>query len=61
LVAGADLWRHAQCAASLLRAGLQGLLEDAMVGRIDVVVTEALDHLNRNHPDHRRAVQAAEL
>ena len=37
--------------ASLLRPGLQGLIEDAMAGRIDVVVAEALDRLSRDQAD----------
>lgn len=37
--------------ASLLRAGLQGLVAEAMAGRIDVVITEALDRLSRDQAD----------
>jgi site-specific DNA recombinase len=37
--------------ASLLRPGLQRLIEDAMTGKIDVVVAEALDRLSRDQAD----------
>jgi len=37
--------------ASMLRTGLQGLLADALAGRIDVVLTEALDRLSRDQAD----------
>jgi site-specific DNA recombinase len=37
--------------ASLLRPGLQGLIEDAMAGRIEVIVAEALDRLSRDQAD----------
>ena len=36
--------------ASLLRPGLQGLLEDARAARVDVVVAEVLDRLSRDQP-----------
>lgn len=35
----------------MLRAGLQGLVAESMAGRIDVVVTEALDRLSRDQDD----------
>ncbi|MES2847362.1 MAG: recombinase family protein, partial [Pseudomonadota bacterium] len=37
--------------ASLLRPGLQGLIEEAMAGRIDLVLTEGLDRLSRDQAD----------
>ncbi len=37
--------------ASMLRPGLQGLIEEAMAGRLEVVLTEALDRLSRDQAD----------
>ncbi len=37
--------------ASLLRPGLQGLIEGAMAGRFEVVLAEALDRLSRDQAD----------
>ena len=37
--------------ATLLRAGIQALMEDCMAGRIDLVVAEALDRLSRDQAD----------
>src|SRR5829696_10315414 len=42
---------RAQSGASMLRGGLQALIEDAMAARFDVVVTEALDRLSRDQAD----------
>jgi len=36
---------------SMVRPGIQALLEDAMAGRFDVVVAEALDRLSRDQED----------
>ncbi len=43
--------------ASMLRPGLQGLLEAASAGRFDVVLTEALDRLSRDQADVAGALQ----
>ena len=37
--------------ASLIRPGLQELISEAMAGRVDIVLTEALDRLSRDHAD----------
>lgn len=37
--------------ASLLRKGLQDLIAEAMAGRIEIVLTEALDRLSRDQAD----------
>ena len=37
--------------ATLLRAGIQALMEDCMAGRIDLVIAEALDRLSRDQAD----------
>jgi site-specific DNA recombinase len=42
---------RAQSGASMLRGGLQALIEDAMTAKFDVVVTEALDRLSRDQAD----------
>src|SRR5829696_8148901 len=42
---------RAQSGASMLRPGLQALIEDAMAAKFDVVVTEALDRLSRDQAD----------
>lgn len=56
--AEAEGWRVAELfedralsGASLLRPGLQGLIEAAMAARIDIVLTEALDRLSRDQAD----------
>lgn len=42
---------RATSGASMLRPGLQELLEEARSGRVDVVLTEALDRLSRDQAD----------
>src|SRR5215472_1621023 len=42
---------RAQSGASRLRPGYQSLLEDALKGRFDLVLTEALDRLSRDQED----------
>ncbi|MFC3288792.1 recombinase family protein [Paracoccus aerius] len=42
---------RAMSGASLLRPGLQGLLAEAMAGRIEILLTEALDRLSRDQAD----------
>lgn len=42
---------RATSGASMLRPGLQGLIEDVMSGKLDVVVAEALDRLSRDQAD----------
>jgi site-specific DNA recombinase len=42
---------RATSGASILRPGLQGLIEDVMSGKLDVVVAEALDRLSRDQAD----------
>ena len=37
--------------ASLIRAGIQGLLVDALDGRFDIVLSEALDRISRDQED----------
>ncbi|MEQ8694527.1 MAG: recombinase family protein [Gammaproteobacteria bacterium] len=37
--------------ASLIRPGIQALIEDAMLNRFDVIVTEALDRVSRDQAD----------
>jgi site-specific DNA recombinase len=37
--------------ASLIRPGLQELISEAMAGRVDIVLTEALDRLSRDQAD----------
>jgi site-specific DNA recombinase len=37
--------------ASLVRAGIQGLLADALDGRFDIVLSEALDRISRDQED----------
>ena len=37
--------------ASLMRAGIQSLLEDALAGKFDIILTEALDRLSRDQED----------
>jgi site-specific DNA recombinase len=51
---------HATSGASLVRPGIQSLMRDAMDGRIDIIVAEALDRLSRDLEDiaglHKRMV-----
>ena len=42
---------HAISGASMMRPGLQALMQDAAAGRFDVVHTEALDRLSRDQED----------
>ncbi|MCC0013333.1 MAG: recombinase family protein [Hoeflea sp.] len=42
---------HAISGSSMLRSGIQRLIEDALAGRIDVVLAEALDRLSRDQAD----------
>ena len=37
--------------ATLLRAGIQALMEDCMAGKIDIVIAEVLDRLSRDQAD----------
>jgi site-specific DNA recombinase len=37
--------------ASLIRPGIQKLLQDAAAGKVDIIVTEALDRLSRDQED----------
>jgi site-specific DNA recombinase len=47
-----DIYKdHAISGASLRRAGIQALLDDARNGRFDVVVSEALDRISRDQED----------
>ena len=42
---------HAISGASLLRAGVQGLIADALRGRFQFVLAEAMDRLSRDQED----------
>jgi site-specific DNA recombinase len=42
---------HAVSGASLLRPGIQMLLSDAIAGKFDIIVAEALDRLSRDQED----------
>lgn len=42
---------HAVSGASLLRPGIQALLSDAIAGKFDIIVAEALDRLSRDQED----------
>lgn len=42
---------HAISGASMMRPGLQALMQDGAAGRFDVVYTEALDRLSRDQED----------
>ena len=42
---------HAVSGATLLRAGFQALMRDALDGRFDVVLAEALDRFSRDQED----------
>ena len=47
----------AESGASMMRHGIQRLLSEAAMGKIDVIVTEALDRLSRNMADIARIFQ----
>ncbi|MEM7172433.1 MAG: recombinase family protein [Pseudomonadota bacterium] len=42
---------HAETGSNLLRPGIQSLVQDAMAGKFDVVVTEDLDRISRDQED----------
>jgi site-specific DNA recombinase len=42
---------HAISGASLIRPGIQALMADAMAGRFDVILSEAMDRLSRDQED----------
>jgi site-specific DNA recombinase len=42
---------HAVSGASLLRPGIQKLMQDGLAGRIDIIVAEAMDRLSRDQED----------
>ncbi len=42
---------HGISGASLMRPGIQMLMQDAMAGKFDIVLTEALDRLSRDQED----------
>ena len=42
---------HAISGASLIRPGIQALMTDAMAGRFDVILSEAMDRLSRDQED----------
>ena len=42
---------HATSGASMLRGGIQRLIEDALAGKFDIVLAEALDRLSRDQAD----------
>jgi len=42
---------HAISGATLLRSGIQALMRDALNGRFDVVLAEALDRFSRDQED----------
>lgn len=42
---------HGQSGATLLRPGVQQLLQDALAGRFEIIITEALDRLSRDQAD----------
>jgi len=41
--------------ASLIRPGIQQLLQDAAAGKIEITLTESLDSLSRDQEDRHRA------
>lgn len=41
----------AKSGASLMRAGIQGVISDAMSGKFDIIVTEDLDRISRDQED----------
>ena len=42
---------HAISGASLMRRGIQALMQDAQSGKFDVVLTESLDRISRDQED----------
>jgi len=42
---------HGQSGATLLRPGIQMLLQDAQAGKFDIIVSEAIDRLSRDQED----------
>ena len=42
---------HATSGASMLRGGIQRLIKDALAGKFDIVLAEALDRLSRDQAD----------
>ncbi len=42
---------HGMSGASLMRPGIQGLMQDALAGKFQVVIAEALDRLSRDQED----------
>ena len=42
---------HGISGASMLRPGMQMLMQDAMAGKFDIVLAEALDRLSRDQED----------
>ncbi len=42
---------HGISGATLMRPGIQMLMQDAMAGKFDIVLTEALDRLSRDQED----------
>ena len=42
---------HASSGASMLRGGIQRLIEDALAGKFEIVLAEALDRLSRDQAD----------
>jgi site-specific DNA recombinase len=42
---------HAMSGASMMRPGIQMLMQDAVAGKFDIVVAEALDRLSRDQED----------
>jgi len=42
---------HGISGASLIRPGIQKLLQDSLEGRFDIIVTESLDRLSRDQED----------
>ena len=42
---------HAISGASLIRPGMQMLLQDAQAGKFDVIIAEAIDRLSRDQED----------
>jgi site-specific DNA recombinase len=52
---------HAISGATLLRPGFQALMRDALNGRFDVVLADALDRFSRDQEDTAGLFQAAHL
>ena len=46
-----DYTDHAVSGASLMRSGIQALLGDALAGKFNIIVAEALDRLSRDQED----------